>query len=98
MKTGRMYKSSVFATLDGSSTPIDWYWGMFNYRRGDLYSATESFKQAYKANPGRIVVSNNLGACLAMQGKREEAEKYIKETLSVRPDIEAAKINIERLR
>jgi O-antigen ligase len=97
-KSGRPPVTSVFSTLDFTSTPLDLHIAMGQYSRGDIYCATKSLEKAYKANPNHIHVLNGLGTCMAAQNKKQQAIGYFNQALEIRPDTDVVKRNIERLK
>jgi O-antigen ligase len=85
---------SVFAALDPTSTPLQWYRGEANFMLNNLQQALEDYKKAYDAHPYHIHVLNNLATCYELEGNHDEAINYYKQALLIFPQFEDALINL----
>jgi Flp pilus assembly protein TadD len=66
-------------------------------RSGASGKAEELIRHAVKARPGDCVLWNDLGLILWRQQKLREAEKALRNALSLRPEYEDAKMNLAAL-
>jgi O-antigen ligase len=85
---------SVFATLDPTSAPLQWYRGEANFLLNNRSEALEDFKRAYRVHPYHIHVLNNLATCHELAGNHREAIKYYNKALEIHPQFEEALINL----
>lgn len=65
---------------------------------GRLNEAIQVYVRAVEEAPGAVEVYNDLGATFAMQGRHAEAMACFEQALRLRPEFEAARINLERAR
>lgn len=68
--------------------------GMKALEAGDIGSAKSAFEGAVKKNPKDGDAHFYLGVTLEKSGDKAGAEKHYKEALALRPDLEAAAINL----
>jgi len=85
---------SVFATLDPTSAPLQWYRGEANFLLNNKEEALEDYKKAYKAHPYHIHVLNNLATCYELANDHDHAIYYYKKALELFPRFERALINL----
>jgi Flp pilus assembly protein TadD len=64
---------------------------------GDLDGAARSLEQALRADPDSPGTLSNLGYVRWLQGRTREAEARFREALARKPELEAARVNLERL-
>lgn len=63
---------------------------------GRLNEAIQVYVKAVETDPGAVEVYNDLGATFAMQGRYPEAVACFEQALRLRPDFDAARVNLER--
>ena len=81
-------------TLDWLSYPMAWYNGMFHTYMGNFAEGEEEFHRALELNPWNFHTHNNLGFCLASQGKFEEAIPCFENALNINNKFEDARFNL----
>lgn len=85
---------SVFATLDPTSTPLQWYRGEANFLLNNIPQALEDFKKAFKNHPYHIHVLNNLATSYELLGNHNNAIRYYRQAINIHPQFEDALINL----
>jgi len=85
---------SVYAALDPTSAPLQWYRGEANFMLKNIPQALEDYKKAYDAHPYHIHVLNNLATCYELEGNRSQAINFYKQALMIFPQFEEALINL----
>ena len=85
---------SIFAALDPTSAPLQWYRGEANFMLNNIPQALEDYKKANNAHPYHIHVLNNLATCYELEGNHEEAINFYKQALMIFPQFEDALINL----
>jgi tetratricopeptide (TPR) repeat protein len=84
-----------FYNLDPTSTPLFWYRGMANYSLGMIDEACTDFQNAYTNNPYHIHAINNLATCYALQQNFGKAKEYYQKALSISPQFQEARHNLD---
>ena len=64
------------------------------HRQGDLRIAEQGYRDALAADPGHAAANNNLGLCLAMGGRLDEAVPCFRRALGADPDSVDAAANL----
>ena len=85
---------SVFAAVDLTSAPLQWYRGEANFMLNNIPQALEDYKKAFDAHPYHIHVLNNLATCYELDGNHAEAINFYKQALLIFPQFEDALINL----
>ena len=89
----KLYFTSLFS-LDNTSTPIKWYYGIYYYYQNDMNKAYDYFKEAYKINQFHLHVLNNLATCYAFKNNYFLAKKIYKKALNISSGFEEAALNL----
>src|SRR5947209_8676329 len=69
--------------------------GLRHYQDREFGKAEEAFRKAIEYAPERALGYSNLGSALIAQGKLDEAIAVLEKALSIDPDLEAARYNLE---
>lgn len=86
-------KSSFFST-DNYAFPLEWHLGKAEYNNGSIAGSLPYFLNAYNKNPYNIVINNDLGSALIMNGKIAEGMQHYKDALAISPKYDDARINL----
>lgn len=81
-------------TIDGYSTPLQWYKGEAHFILGNNDRAFEDFNKAYSANPNHIHVLNNLATSYEIMGKHYKAKSLYKKAMGILPGFEDPLLNL----
>ena len=60
--------------------------GLNEYQKNDKVSALENYKKAYEVDKNNVVLLNEIAYLYVDLGNYEEAEKYYKKALEVKPN------------
>ena len=71
--------------------------GLNEYQKNDKVSALENYKKAYEVDKNNIVLLNEIAYLYVDLGNYEEAEKYYKKALEVKPNDENSLKNLLEL-
>lgn len=102
LESGGMTKKAIEALEEGrrKAPAMDF----LSYELANLYLKTERPQKAEEVyrwmldrKPGDAELRNDLAVVLIKSGKMEEAAKELRRALEIRPDLEAAKNNLEKL-
>lgn len=86
--------NSLFYSFDETSTPLDWYAGLSNYRLGKYTEADQFLESAYRLNPYHIYVLNDYGSCLVRLGQKEQAIELFRKAITAAPNFNEAGLNL----
>ena len=84
---------SAFFTVDGTSTPIDWYIGSLYLKANKIDLALSKFENALEINPYHIHILNSIGGCYLRNENYERAGNYFESALKIAPYYEDALFN-----
>ncbi|ALQ39761.1 hypothetical protein RN87_04285 [Fusobacterium hwasookii ChDC F174] len=71
--------------------------GLNEYQKNDKVSALENYKKAYEVDKNNVVLLNEIAYLYVDLGNYEEAEKYYKKALEVKPNDENSLKNLLEL-
>ena len=71
--------------------------GLNQYQKNDKVSALENYKKAYEVDKNNVVLLNEIAYLYVDLGNYEEAEKYYKKALEVKPNDENSLKNLLEL-
>ena len=71
--------------------------GLNEYQKNDKVSALENYKKAYEVDKNNVVLLNEMAYLYVDLGNYEEAEKYYKKALEVKPNDENSLKNLLEL-
>ena len=71
--------------------------GLNEYQKNDKVSALENYKKAYEVDKNNVVLLNEIAYLYVDLGNYEEAEKYYKKALEVKPNDENSLKNLLQL-
>ena len=87
----------VFFNIDNTSTPLDWYYGIAYFNKGNINSAFNYFNKAYQINQYHLHVINNLATCYGYNNDYISAENLYKECMTISPRFEEAALNLANI-
>lgn len=72
--------------------------GVIAFRRGDVNKSIHFYQRAIFSNPNHLEAYNNLAYALMSKGQMEDAETFLRQVLSLKPDYVGALYNLTLLR
>ena len=88
---------SRYYEMDPTSTPVLWYSGLANFRKGNKKEALRNFMDASLINPYHSHVYNSIGVLYASSGDFAKAGDYFSRSIKLRPYATETIINLARL-
>lgn len=85
---------ATFKTIDAEAMPIAWYSGLSYANLGKIKEANAAYLEAYRQNPSRTSVLNNLGRTYFQLEDYENAKIYFEKALVILPDYFEALVNL----
>lgn len=83
-------------TLDALAVPVSFFEAFALTQKGDTRGALQAFLEAYRHNPYRKYITNNIGILYMQSGKPEKAIGFFQKSLEMYPrDIESQTYLIE---
>jgi len=86
--------NTFFRDLDAEAMPVEWYYGLAYASLNDNEKSKEHYLKAFKANPTKISILNNLGQIYFKEGQYNEAKEWFNKALSILPDYLEANVNL----
>ncbi len=88
---------SWFYGMDPTATPVLWYKGLANFRKGKTKEALNNFLDATEINPYHSHTFNSIGIIYAQEGDFDRAKKYFLKSLALRPYSTETILNISTI-
>ncbi|MCF8364573.1 MAG: O-antigen ligase family protein [Bacteroidales bacterium] len=84
----------TFKTTDTEAMPIAWYSGLSYASLGKIPEANQAYLEAFRQNPSRTSVLNNLGRTYFQLEDYENAKIYFEKALLILPDYFESLVNL----
>lgn len=88
---------SWFYSMDPTATPLLWYKGLANFRKGNAREALNNFLAASAINPFHSHTYNSIGIVYATEGNFVKAKEYFLNSLKLRPYSTETIVNLAKI-
>jgi tetratricopeptide (TPR) repeat protein len=88
---------SRYYEMDPTSTPVLWYKGLANFRKGNRKKALNNFFNASLINPYHSHIYNSMAVLYASEGDFINAKKYFLKSIKLRPYASETIVNLAKL-